>query len=88
MIVKILTFNREENYGANLQAYALKIFLKQKNHEVSIINYKRENKYNFILNLVSKWLGKSIKSSFLKTKKNLTYFKINILKKKYLENFK
>ena len=87
MIVKILTFNREENYGANLQAYALKIFLKQKNHEVSIINYKRENKYNFILNLVSKWLGKSIKSSFLKTKKNLTYFKINILKKKIFRKF-
>lgn len=39
MKIGILTFHREENFGASLQAYALLCFLKQNGYEVNIIDY-------------------------------------------------
>lgn len=42
MNIGILTFHNAHNYGAVLQAYALKIFLQKKYSNVSVINYKNE----------------------------------------------
>lgn len=39
MKIGILTFHRSYNYGAVLQAYALKTYLSQKGHDASIIDY-------------------------------------------------
>lgn len=41
--IKILTFHYAHNYGAVLQAYALKEFLTQNGFCVEIVNY--QNKY-------------------------------------------
>ena len=39
MEIGILTYHRAENYGALLQAYALKTYLTQQGHEVSFVDY-------------------------------------------------
>lgn len=39
MKIGILTYHRAENYGGNLQAYALKSYLKNKGHIVKFIDY-------------------------------------------------
>ncbi len=39
MKIGILTYHRAENYGALLQAYALRTFLQQQGHEVSFVDY-------------------------------------------------
>ncbi len=41
MKVGILTFHRANNYGAVLQCYALQEFIKQRGHEVWIIDYRQ-----------------------------------------------
>lgn len=40
MKIGILTFHWATNYGAILQAYALQNYLKDRGHNVEIINYK------------------------------------------------
>lgn len=40
MKIGICTFHASHNYGAMLQAYALKSFLEQYNHEVSFVDYQ------------------------------------------------
>ena len=50
MKVGILTFHRAINYGAVLQAWALKTFLQNKGYEACVIDYRCkaiENNYNF-----------------------------------------
>lgn len=42
MKVGILTFHNAHNYGATLQAYALKTCVQQLGHEVEIINYRNK----------------------------------------------
>lgn len=42
MKVGILTFHNAHNYGAVLQAYALKTCVKQLGHEVRIVNYRNQ----------------------------------------------
>ena len=39
MKIGILTFHREENFGAVFQAYALMNFLKQKGHDAKMVDY-------------------------------------------------
>ena len=39
MKIGILTFHRAHNYGAVLQAYALKTFLRSLGHNVKLIDY-------------------------------------------------
>ena len=39
MKIGILTFHRAENYGALLQAYALKTYLSTLGHNVSFVDY-------------------------------------------------
>ncbi len=39
MKIGILTYQRAENYGALLQAYALKTYLQCKGHEISFVDY-------------------------------------------------
>ena len=40
MKIGILTFHNAHNYGASLQAYALKTCVEQMGHEVAVINYR------------------------------------------------
>lgn len=66
MIIKTLTTYNVYNYGASLQAYALMTYIKQKGHEVEIINYQPEylrRKYDY------KWVNPESKmSKFLITR--------------------
>lgn len=39
MKIGILTYHRAENYGALLQAYALRTYLQKKGHDVSFVDY-------------------------------------------------
>ena len=39
MKIGILTFHRAHNFGAFLQAFALKTFLEEKGHEVELVDY-------------------------------------------------
>jgi len=39
MKIGILTYHRAENYGALLQAYALRTYLRQQGHDVSFVDY-------------------------------------------------
>ena len=61
MKIGIITFQFVDNYGAVLQAYALKRYLSEKGNEVSIVNYdnhtRRTAKRNKISRLKSKIWG-------------------------------
>ena len=53
--VGILTFHSGLNYGASLQAYALKCVLNSKNLDTSVIDFRKEKLYgdNFWKNFFS-----------------------------------
>lgn len=71
MKIKILTFHSELNFGANLQAYALKEFLISKGHDASFINFKRYKNNNIVLSFIRNWVGKTPSSTYLKIKNNI-----------------
>lgn len=83
MKIGILTFHFAHNYGAMLQAYALKNFLEQKGHSVSIIPYESERFYRmyhatpFVLK----------KNPINSVKKFINYFKVKD-QATLFENFK
>lgn len=70
--IGILTFNRAVNYGAVLQAYALK-FACNKYSETEIINYKNEKIENFY-SLSSKNPLKTISRKIMFAKRNKKFF--------------
>lgn len=47
MKIGILTYHRAENYGAMLQAYALKVYLQTLGHEVSFVDYWPKYHYDY-----------------------------------------
>lgn len=47
MKIGILTYHRAENYGALLQAYALRTYLQSKGHEVSFVDYWPDYHVNY-----------------------------------------
>ena len=53
MKIGILTFSKENNYGANLQCYALSTILKQWGHEVSIIDIQLHHTLSFKGKMIS-----------------------------------
>ena len=64
--IGILTFHNADNYGALLQAYALKYCLKQQGNKADIINYycpKIQNDYKlfFPFSFSKKWLKTKLK---------------------------
>ena len=77
--VKILTFHNAENYGANLQAYALKEVLKDMNTNPSFINYKDKH----ILKDYKLIRTNSLKSFF----SSLWYMPRNLKRKKSFKSF-
>ena len=87
MKIKILTFNSEINYGANLQAFSLKEFLIKEGNSASIINYNRKPKYNKFLKILSEWFGKSPKNTILKFRKKISSISVKSRKKKLFKNF-
>ena len=68
MKIKILTFHRELNYGANLQAYALRHYLNALGHEVSFIDFRRSQQGNFVVRFAKKWIGRSFSSTLRKVR--------------------
>ncbi len=77
--VKILTFHNAENYGANLQAYALKEVLKDMDTNPSFINYQDKH----ILKDYKLMKMNSLKSSF----SSLWYMPRNLKRKKSFKSF-
>ncbi len=77
--VKILTFHNAENYGANLQAYALKEVLKDMDTEPSFINYQDKH----ILKDYKLIRTNSLKSFF----SSLWYMPRNLKRKKSFKSF-
>ena len=47
MKIGILTYHRAENYGALLQAYALRTYLQSKGHDVSFVDYWPDYHMNY-----------------------------------------
>lgn len=66
MKIKILTFHREHNYGANLQAYALRHHLISKGHEVAFIDLPRITTRNFRLTLLKRWIARTPRATATK----------------------
>lgn len=87
MKIKILTFHSELNYGANLQAYALKEYLASKGHEVFFINFIRHPKNNGFKSFFIKWFGKSPSSTYTKIIMNIHKYRSNSkIKENYEKN--
>ncbi len=77
--IKILTFHNAENYGANLQAYALKEVLKDMDINPSFINYQDKH----ILKDYKLIRTNSLKSFF----SSLWYMPRNLKRKKSFKSF-
>lgn len=56
MKIGILTYHRAHNYGAVLQSYALKIYLEQIGHNVTVVDYC-PNYFNYGLFVWYKWFS-------------------------------
>lgn len=69
MKIGILTFHNAHNYGAVLQAYALKTTIKALGHEVKIINYKNKailDHYPVMLNTKCDEIQRKWQTQYLK----------------------
>lgn len=69
MKIGILTYHRAHNYGAVLQAYALRTFLQKQGHDVEFVDYwpdSHEEKYKTFLSthLTRYRLSKKVNISF------------------------
>ena len=83
MKIGILTFHMADNYGAILQAYALKEIIKSIENDVEIINYKQhsiEKNYKIIV-----FYKNNIFKSLIA---NIVYFRTRIIKKRKFNNFR
>lgn len=74
--IGIITYHNVLNYGAYLQVYSLQNFLKKKNYEVEIINYKS---LRFIIYEFRSLFSKDLIKSFCQL---INYFKFFIYRKK------
>src|SRR5690554_1267519 len=84
MNIGILTFHRTQNYGAVLQAYALKEAIQQFGHHVEIIDYRPE----FLVERYLVFDKKRISSSsFIKLIMNLIK-EISLLSRRYIKRKK
>lgn len=71
MKIGIITFHWATNYGAILQAYALQEYLKNRGHEVEIINYKPRY-FDFVWKYIRRpWLIRRLKKDLVARKKEL-----------------
>ncbi len=68
--IKMLTFHNAENYGANLQAYALKEKIKELGGDASFVNYQSERVLKGYRLIKTKSL-KTFLSSFWNLKRNI-----------------
>lgn len=67
MKIGILTFHRAVNYGAVLQAYALQEYLRQKGHDVYILDYKPDYmQERYALHSLKHWVGRSLGTTIYK----------------------
>lgn len=71
MKINILTFHSENNYGANLQAYALSNYCKSIGFKVEFIDFKRRKIDYGNFHEVKKWIGKGVIPTFRKIKDNI-----------------
>lgn len=98
MKIGILTFQNAHNYGAQLQAYALKKYLRNNNYEVEIINYVNssiENNYLYKMqnnikvggiNSAKKWFEKQMQITFDKKEYHKRWLKFDAFIKEYITN--
>lgn len=77
--IAILTFSRACNYGAVLQAYALKKYLENKNYNVQIINYKQKDIENS--SKIFLWKDSNRKFSIRALISSLVYLKFRLSRK-------
>lgn len=77
--IAILTFSRACNYGAVLQAYALKKYLEGKKYNVQILNYKQSSIDNS--SKIFQWKNKSGNISVRELISTLVYLKFRISRK-------
>ena len=90
MKIGIITFHSAHNYGAVLQAFALKEYLSQKGHDVQVINYRIkeiENVYKLIKFKKSKSKLVNICKKGFKTFKLYTFERKRVLRRKKFEDF-
>lgn len=77
----VITFHRAINYGAALQTYALQKFLRDKNYDVEVIDYRCEYMENFYKTLAFK--GKTLKQDI----RGLLNFYDSYKKKRHFRDF-
>lgn len=88
MKVGILTFHRAINYGAVLQAWALKTFLQNKGYEACVIDYRCkaiENNYNIFS--WHKTIKKGVVALIKKTLSNFYHCRRILNRRKKFEDF-
>jgi hypothetical protein len=93
MHIGILTFHRANNYGAVLQAYALKTYLSDRGHDVGFIDFQHQN-VQIIHRLVPplrllkpRTTLKNLYSMFLNFRGRIDHIRVfNLFRKKYFTN--
>jgi hypothetical protein len=88
MKIKILTFHAEVNYGANLQAYALKEYLVNQGHDVEFIDFHRGKNHSRLVRFIRNNFSKSFSITFKKISTNISNLKFNARKKKVFVKFR
>lgn len=87
MNINILTFHREINYGANLQAYALRQYLIALGHDVRFIDYRHTSDDFTIADTIKRWVGKSISSTSKKIAERRREMNIGPIFEKFQNEF-
>jgi len=81
MKIGITTFQWSENYGAVLQAHALQSFLRERNHDVQIVDYRVAVPVSWL----RKWLAKTPRGCFQKWEAVYKTHLFEQFRKKYLK---
>jgi hypothetical protein len=72
MKIKILSFHRENNYGATLQAYALRQYLLSLGHKVDFIDFPRSAESSYLGRVLKRWVGRNPTATARKWKAELS----------------
>lgn len=88
MKIGILTYHRAENYGALLQAYALRTYLQQQGYEASFVDYwpKYHESYFRVFSLAKLKKG-SLKAKVKYLNENLAWGMVKKRRKRHLQSF-
>ena len=88
MKIGVLTYHRAENYGALLQAYALKTYLQSKGHNVSFVDYWPKYHSDFFSVFPKEWFkSRNIKGKLVVLLFHAIWFFPKSLRKYRLQKF-